>query len=104
MNNIQFISSEYWDKTTMEPADRPTPEQWAIVDDICNTLNQRYYHDVACTVHPYKVQKLSVSLRNGVLSILLAPDDTCRCREAIELLDKIANKEIELYNQANTNP
>lgn len=99
MGNLKFFTIGYWDKQTMTPDDSPTSEQRNKVDMICDSLNQKYYTHKICDIHPDKIQKLSVSLRNGLLSILVVPDDTCNCYEALEELNKIADYEIKMYNQ-----
>lgn len=100
---IQFVNMGFWDKETMDISDSPTPEQLAQVDKICHRLSQKYYTDKVCELHPDKIQKVTAYLRNGLLSLLVAPNDTCRCYDAKVALDKIAQFEAITYNQGATN-
>lgn len=100
---IKFVNMGFWDKRTMAVDDAPTPEQSAQVDKICHDLSQKYYTDKVCPTHPDKVQRITAYLRNGLLSLLVAPDDTCRCYDAKMALNKIADAEEQSYNQGQPN-
>src|ERR1700681_1140487 len=98
MDKLKFVSIGYWDKKTMNLGDSPTPEQWAQVEAICNTLNAKYKFEEGCNIHPDTEQKFYVNLFNGLIDIQIQKSETCRCYKMLERMGEIRNNESETLN------
>lgn len=98
MKKIEFYPNGYWDMATMNLGDAPTDEQSQVVQDVCDTLNNKYSHEIGCIFHPNQYQGISIAYTPTFIDVQVDKRNTCGCHDIVTRLLEIRDIEIFALN------